>query len=532
MSGEDNESSRSPRSNPAAELASESVLDAVFESSDDGVLVLSGDVVVRCNPAARWLLGPAGDRLLGSAVPFAGLSVHDPAAQTAIGTIEVEVDGTRRVVTYRVTPVTGTADQRVVLLRDVTDLQERERQLVAFTRTANRTAYANSLEVVVDHLAEEVRSATGMAMCTVVTFDLESGAMTQAGKAGLPDDYGDRLEACRQNGAPLLTTRVQQSGELLVVPGYRNTLMSDPRFSPLHPVVGPQDWDVFVAVPLRVRNRYIGALTGFLETGKALNERQLQFLDAITNHAALAIENWILAAQMQAKAALEERHRLARDLHDTVSQSLFSLNLHARTAQSAATTAGVDPAHPVARELEVVLELAHSTSNAMSQLIHHLRPEALLREGLLVAITAQARTISDREGIEVVTNLPAEAPSLEKQIELSIFRMVQEAIHNAVKHANASTIEVNVLEPDDGSGTLFVTISDDGVGFDPSTAPVDRLGLATMRERASGLGGSFDITSSQDGGGTRVTIWLPDILDRPHLRRSMSCQRHSVEEIG
>lgn len=503
-------------------VRAESLLDALLRSSEDAILVVSAGRVETVNPAAELLLGTPRELLIGGPIPFdlVPLTV-DQSTQPAMGSVIVGTADARRTVTYHITPVGG-ASEVILVLRDITEFEERERQLLAFTRTATRATYDNSLHVVLDRLAEEVRHAVGMAMCTVVTIDEETGRMIQAGKSGLPDDYGERLETCAANGAPLLTTHVQQTGDTLVVPGYRRTLLTDPRFSPLHDIVGPRDWDVFVAVPLRVRRHRIGALTGFLETDNVLSAPQLQFLEAMASQAAVAVENWALAGQIQAKAALEERHRLARELHDTVSQSLFSLNLHARSAQIAVANAGLEEDSAV-RDLDAVVELAHNASSAMGQLLHHLRPESLLVEGLCAAIKTYVSAVSEREGVELEARLPTDSLRLEKQVELSVFRLIQEAVHNAVKHAAASTVTVAVMESPADPDTLIVTITDDGRGFNPSNVPLGRLGLATMKERAVGLGGCLVVHSplSSDGG-TQVQVRLPMVLNRSGLGRGLA----------
>lgn len=508
---------RCPTAGPGnVNLPVESALEALMDTSYDGLLVVRDGLTVRANAAAATLLGVELASLIGAPPPVDPTSQPGDQATSPdpVGAVEVGSARNRRTVTYRV--VSFDHDRHhLIVLRDVTVLQERERQLLAFTRTSSQVASHHPLEVVVDQLAEEVRQASRMAMCTIVTVDPATGTMTQAGKAGLPDDYGARLEACQANGAPLLTTRVHRTGEALVVPGYRAMMLADPRFAPLHEVVGPQDWDIFVAVPLRIRDQRLGTLTGFLERGKSLNDRQVQFVSSMANQAAVAIENCLLASQMQSKAALDERHRLARELHDTVSQSLFSLNLHARAAQIGLRRLQLEPDEPLVRDLQAVVELAHGASGMMGQLIHHLRPEALLHEGLRPALETYCRQIAVREDLPVHVHLTDGELPLAREVELSIFRLIQEAIHNAVKHASASSITVRLEEPHSAWGTVVVSVEDDGVGFDPRSVPLGQLGLATMRERAVGLGGTLTVDSPVTRtGGTRVRAVLPHVLDR------------------
>lgn len=207
-----------------------------------------------------------------------------------------------------------------------------------------------------------------------------------------------------------------------------------------------------------------------------------------------------LAAQAQQLAALEERTRLARELHDSVSQALYGIGLGAQTAQRSLEK---DPA--LAREsVEYVLALAEAGLAEMRALIFELRPESLENEGLVVALTKQCASLRARHGIVVELDL-CDEPPLALAAKESLYRVAREALHNIVKHANASQIYLRMCCDDD---VLRLEVIDNGVGFETAQDFPGHLGLQSMYERVTQLGGTLDIASVQKQG-TSLTVVMP-----------------------
>jgi signal transduction histidine kinase len=205
-------------------------------------------------------------------------------------------------------------------------------------------------------------------------------------------------------------------------------------------------------------------------------------------------------------AAAEERGRLARDLHDSVSQALFSMTLQARAAQLGAQQQGIDPDGPVGRALRELGELTRGALAEIRALIFELRPQALDEEGFVVALQQHAAALAARERVVVEVTGPAHRVSLDLRAEEQLFRVALEAVHNAVRHAEARRITVNVSMPDPAH--VRVTISDDGRGFDPWNHVPGHFGLETMRERVEQIHGTLEITSRR-GEGTTVAVDVP-----------------------
>jgi len=230
----------------------------------------------------------------------------------------------------------------------------------------------------------------------------------------------------------------------------------------------------------------------------------------MADQVAVAVDNAQLLGELEGKAALEERHRLARELHDSVSQALFSMNLHARAVQMAAQQSGADSDGPVAQGVAQLLELTQGALAEMRALIFQLRPEALHEEGLTTAVRKHAAAIAAREGLDVRVYAEEDRLPLAEVAEEELFRVVQEAVHNSVKHAHPHHVDIRLAGVAGDPGTLVVEVDDDGVGFEPSAPHPGHLGLDTMRERTERLGGRLVVESSTAG--SRVRAVLPGIL--------------------
>ncbi|RIK29050.1 MAG: hypothetical protein DCC56_14420 [Anaerolineae bacterium] len=199
-------------------------------------------------------------------------------------------------------------------------------------------------------------------------------------------------------------------------------------------------------------------------------------------------------------AALEERQRLARELHDSVSQALYGIALGARTAQAQLER---DPAK-LSEPLDYILSLAEAGLSEMRALIFELRPESLQNEGLVAALTKQSNAVRARHKITVTTDFGKE-PNIPLDAKEALYRIAQEAMQNTIKHAHATKIDLTLKEQNDH---LVLEIRDNGKGFDIMHKYPGHLGLKSMPERAAQIGGEFHI-QSQPGEGTTITVTIP-----------------------
>jgi signal transduction histidine kinase len=223
-------------------------------------------------------------------------------------------------------------------------------------------------------------------------------------------------------------------------------------------------------------------------------------LVAVASQAAVAIENARLYEQAQEMAVLEERQRLARELHDSVSQALYGIALGARTAR---TLLDRDPAK-VADPLDYVLTQAAAGLAEMRALIFELRPDALQTEGLVAALEKQVESVEARHNLKVDA-LFCDEPDIPFPAKEALYRIAQEGMHNTVKHARATHIRIKLDSLDDG---VTLELRDDGRGFDPGGSYPGHMGLQSMRERATQLGGWLHIDSTPEEG-THISVWIP-----------------------
>jgi signal transduction histidine kinase len=254
-------------------------------------------------------------------------------------------------------------------------------------------------------------------------------------------------------------------------------------------------------VPLIYREQALGTLNLYYLPGHEPGEDESVFLGAIADQTAVAVENAHLFATAQDTAALEERQRLARELHDSVSQALYGIVLGTDAAR---TLVARDPDR-ITEPLEYVLSLAKAGLAEMRALIFELRPESLATEGLIVALEKQAALVQARHEIAVRVTLCDDEPDAPLEVKEAVYRIAQEALNNTVKHAQADGVELR-LEQD--AGETILEVRDDGGGFDPEGSFPGHLGLKSMRERVARLGGTLRIESAP-GEGTRIRAQIP-----------------------
>jgi signal transduction histidine kinase len=266
-------------------------------------------------------------------------------------------------------------------------------------------------------------------------------------------------------------------------------------------LLATQDWPKSISLALLYTSALLfvasyASVTHRAEAARAQSQRLLTELE----DAYRRLETY--ATQAEALAVVEERNRLARDLHDSVTQALYGLTLSAEAAARQLAAGQTDVATNQLRDLR---ETAQSALQEMRLLIFELRPPVLEEEGLAAALQARLQAVEGRVGL--ATTLAVEGDGrLPPQIESELDRITQEALNNALKHAQAQRIAVQLRQDDQ---TVALEIADDGVGFDPAAnASRGGLGLRGMAERAARLGGHLAV-ESRPGEGTRVRVEVP-----------------------
>jgi signal transduction histidine kinase len=258
-----------------------------------------------------------------------------------------------------------------------------------------------------------------------------------------------------------------------------------------------------LSVPIWWQGRMIGVFTiGSKLSERAFDDHDLEVLSIFAKHVAIAIENARLYAETERLAHLDERNRIARDLHDSVTQSLFTLTLMADAVRNFVRS-GHQEAGPTA---ELLYQTAKETLSEMRALIHQLRPAALDDEG--PALRKLASAIQTRHGLSVEVHQLGLC-RLSKEQEEALFRIAQEALYNVVKHAQASWAAVELVLMDD---KVRLEVRDNGLGLSSQTTQPNEatggLGFATMRERAERLGGRLSINPGPEHG-LQIQVQIP-----------------------
>ena len=215
---------------------------------------------------------------------------------------------------------------------------------------------------------------------------------------------------------------------------------------------------------------------------------------AVSEHERAAIE-LAEAQRREGERAVEERHRIARDLHDAVSQAMFSTVLQIRTAQKALREEGLSDAGPLGRTLETIAQLTRDAQSEMRAFIFQLGRHGI-EDGLVAALESFASSVGSQHDLMIKVS-GAEPLGLSPRAEIQLFSIGREALANVVKHANASSVWVSV-EP--RPEAVLLEVRDDGRGFDPAVVRPDHFGLESMRSRAQELGGHLTISSGPEHG--------------------------------
>ncbi|MFC5237963.1 GAF domain-containing sensor histidine kinase [Pseudonocardia zijingensis] len=387
-----------------------------------------------------------------------------------------------------------------------------QRRLAAIARAASSVADAGSLRVTLDEVAREAAQAENIAAVQILL--VEGGTLRVVGNAGSIDGEGfpERLEQCRRRGAQPMFAEAFRTARPVVAAHRKRTLMADPAWEPLHEAMGGSDWDSLVAVPLTVRKRVLGVLNAYYAPGAVPDAEAVEFLDAMADLAAMAVDSADLLARSRRDAAASERARIARDLHDSAVQHVFSMRLQASALSEQVDTAG-DPqlVRAVADELAGLAE--HALAD-LRGLVLQLHPADLVELGLAGAVERHAESVAAAAGLEVDVDADLPDPDLlPAEMQEDLFRIVQEALHNVFRHAAATRAVVRVRVQDDaGRAHVAVDVDDDGVGTGGRAPRPGAFGLVSMRERAQRWGGTTAAGDGPTGFRVRVRVPVPTVV--------------------
>lgn len=399
--------------------------------------------------------------------------------------------------------LTGIGGELGMAMRQATLYERTRRQTEEFgALLAVGRVVTSSIDLTrtLEEVLDQALAATGTEAGEVWLAD-EARELTLSARRGTyPEAFMERTRFARGEGVP---GRVAESGEPLVI----HDLDRDPRF--LRQAVIDAGFRMFVALPLRRGRSSSGVLCVAARSPEALSRAgHLRLLEGIAEWASIAVENARLHQAVQDAAVVEERERIARELHDSLGQILGSINAQTLAVKKLLQDGRTDVA---LQELTDMGDRIQEVYADIREAILGLRTASdATREGFVPAVRLYSERFTQMSAIRVELRVTEEAQRalLAPAVQLQLLRVLQEALTNVRKHAHATAVQVAL---DTENGVFKATVSDDGRGFDPATLPQTgwpHFGLQMMRERAEAVGGGFQIEAGR-GMGTVVTVTVP-----------------------
>ncbi len=326
---------------------------------------------------------------------------------------------------------------------------------------------------------------------SIYLLDEDRTSLRLAGQLNLPPDAPAML--------PLGTTpsRFRQWMSHADDPLLTLELGSEPRLPLAFREPGFQS---YLGAQIRLGAHVEGVLSCYRVSDRGFGLDEVALGTALAEQIGVMLATQHLRENAQAMAVVEERQRLARDLHDSVTQSLYSLSLFARAGREAAEDGDAERLKLSLAELE---QNSLHALREMRLLLYELRPADLQQQGLTRAIQLRLDTVERRAGLRVTVQI-AEFPNLSPNAEAELYHIIVEALNNVIKHAAAANVSVQMTGPDE---EVHLLIRDDGQGFDPERTR-GGLGLSNIRERVARLNGHLKVTSAP-GRGTTIEAILP-----------------------
>jgi len=371
--------------------------------------------------------------------------------------------------------------------------QHRSEQLRAIYEVRRRISSILSLDELLPYVVNSLQKTFDYYCVNTLLLDRASGDLVL--KAGAGRYEGGTLVGRHVKPAEGIAGRVVQTGEPLLA----NDVTREPRylFVPELP-----DTRSELAVPIRIGTDILGVLDIQSARLDAFHEMDLLTAQTIADEVANAYENARLYRETRDMAVLEERNRMAREIHDTLAQGFTGIVLQLEAAEQALEGKNPERAQ---EHFDRARSLARESLSEARRSVWSLRPQALEQLPLIDTLRQETENFTRDSGVKASFTTSGESYPLPSEVEPALLRICQESLTNVRKHANASEVEVNLAFK---KGLVGMNIRDDGVGFDAEAPTTGTLGLTGMRERARLLGGTLTL-QSQKGKGTLVKASIP-----------------------
>ncbi|GAB4422523.1 MAG: hypothetical protein Kow0031_00350 [Anaerolineae bacterium] len=365
----------------------------------------------------------------------------------------------------------------------------RTRQLATFFDLTVLAGHATSLTDVYAQAVPRILEVTGSRVICIHLFNPEGFCLKLTAQQNLPPNAHPLLECVPLS--PELFTWLEQPGDPLLSMGQAGMAILPPAFH-------LSQFQSYLGAQIRVGPTIKGLLSCYRFTGRGFSLDEVSLVVALAEQMGMVLETDRLRQVAGEVAVLEERQRLARDLHDSVTQSIYSLTLFARSAREVAEDDDLAELVSILTDIE---ETSVHTLREMRLLLYQLRAPLLAQEGLVQTLDTRLDLVERRTGLQVSYEVDPNWPALSHAVGQELYRLAVEALNNVIKHAESSQISVRLCA---ANNRASLTIADNGRGFDPAQANTG-FGLKGMKERAARLGGKLNI-ASEPGRGTSISV--------------------------
>ncbi len=370
---------------------------------------------------------------------------------------------------------------------------DRTRELSALYEVTAVSSQSLSLDATLEQLLARSIEAMNAEMGVIHLLDKQKATLNLAVQRGLPQVVAEEL-ACIDVDDSFWDWVLKHKEPMLIPDVTQHSERRSKHIMDMHP-------QTLLMVPMRSEGKVLGIIDLFRDAEQPFNVEDVALLASIGDQAGVVVENARLRLQAEEAAVMEERGRLARDLHDSVTQSIYSVTLFAEAAHRLLGEEKVDNAKEYVQQLS---ETAQQALKEVRLLVYELRPSLLKQEGLIGALQQRLNTVEERANMQAkfIHNGDIE---LSKPVELGLYHIAQEALNNALKHsaANSVTLRINASEDQ-----IELEVFDDGKGFNLNDiADQGGVGMVSIRERTEKLGGKLDVVTAP-GQGTSIRVQL------------------------
>jgi signal transduction histidine kinase len=374
----------------------------------------------------------------------------------------------------------------------------RTKELATLNAIAAVVSQSLDLNEILNAALDKAMETMRMEVGTAYSIEGEEGPdeakpLVLAARRGLSAEFSERVGSRRLRGTAIQVAAEAHRPIVWLVTNY-----PDPRVKEALELEGVKQ---VINVPLVAKGKLVGAFNLGTRHERQVAPEEVSLLASIGQQIAVAVENAQLYEQAEQSAAMAERHRLSRELHDSVTQQLYSVMLYAEAAARLLMAGDTTTATEHLGELR---DTAQEALREMRLLIFELRPLALDKIGLASALQARLDSVEVRGGMQTELRVdgvqdPARVP---RAVEEELYHIAQEALNNVLKHSHARHVRVHLCFSDTETA---LEICDDGIGFAEAEMHEGGLGLSSLQERAAKIGGTLEIASTP-GGGTTIRV--------------------------